>query len=164
MRMIHGIYTTRFTSNGQDFGSGIVVLDGMSLHGGDADYLYKGHNWLQDHHCLEATVQVQNYTDRLNALVGPLSSFELTFTGRTDSQTMRLSGSVNGSDDRTIQVTLTKISDLVDPSRGCFEAACAVVATTVVEAPTMVTRRFPPLTDLLESAEVRRSPRKPRNR
>jgi hypothetical protein len=162
--MIHGIYATRFSSNGQDFGGGIVVIDGMSLHGGDPDYFYTGHYWLQAHHRLEATVQVQNYTGRLNALVGALSSFELTLIGRAESPTMRLAGAVTGQAQRTIQIILTKISDLVDPSRGCFEAACAVVATTVVEAPNMVTRHFPPLTDILESAEVRRSPRKPRNR
>ena len=161
--MIDGIYATRFTSNGQDIGGGIVVIDGNSVHGGDGDYLYKGHYRLQDHRCLQATIRVQNYTGRLNALVGALSSFELTLTGRADSQTMSFSGSVNGADDRTIRITLTKISDLVDPSRSCFEAACAVVATTVVEAPSIVTRRFPPVTDILESAEVRRSPRKPRN-
>ena len=33
---------------------------------------------------MEATVLVQNYTGRLNALIGPLSSFELTLTGMAD--------------------------------------------------------------------------------
>ena len=137
--MIHGIYGTRFTSNGQNMGGGIVVIDGTAIHGGDPDYFYKGHYWLQGDHRLEATVQVQNYTGRLNALVGPLSSFELTLTGRADSKTMRLSGSVKGQAPRSIQITLTRISELIDPSMGCFDAACAVVATTTLDTPDTVT-------------------------
>ena len=162
--MIHGIYGTRFTSNGQDMGGGIVVIDGSSVHGGDPDYLYKGHYWLQDHHCLEATVQVQNYTGRLNALVGPLSSFELTITGRADSQAMHLSGAVTGQPHRTIQIILSKIGDLVDPSMGCFEAACAVVATTVFESPGRNTLHPPQSTDMIEKAEKKRPHHKMRNR
>ena len=139
--MIRGIYGTRFTSNGQDMGGGIVVIDGSAVHGGDPDYLYRGHYWLQDDHRIEATVHVQNYTGRLNALVGPLSSFELTLTGRSDSKTMRLSGFVNGQAPRSIQITLTRISELIDPSMGCFDAACAVVATTNLDTPHSVTPR-----------------------
>ena len=52
-----------------------MVIDGTSVHGGDPDYLYKGQHWLHDNHRIEAIVKVQNYTGRLNALIGPLSSF-----------------------------------------------------------------------------------------
>ena len=161
--MIDGIYRTRFTSNGQDYGGGIVVINGTAVHGGDPDYLYRGQYWLEDQHRIEATVQIQNYTGRLNALIGPLSSFELTLTGMADSQTIRLSGAVNGRSQRTLQIILTKISDLVDPSMGCFDAACAVVATTGFEAPGM--RPHPlQVTGVIEKAEVKRSHRKTRNR
>jgi hypothetical protein len=162
--MIDGIYGTRFTSNGQDIGGGIAVIDGNSVHGGDRDYLYKGHYWLQNHRCLEASIQVQNYTGRLNALVGALSSFELTLTGRAESPTMRLSGAVTGQAQRTIQIILTKISELVDPSMACFEAACAVVAARASEGPGLVTRAPLPLTGIMERAEIKRAPRKPRDR
>ncbi len=53
---------------------------------------------------------------------------------------MRLSGSVNGQHHRTMQIALTRISDLVDPSMGCFDAACAIVASTKFEISRTVTQ------------------------
>lgn len=163
-RMIHGIYGTRFTSNGQDIGGGIVVIDGISIHGGDPDYLYKGQYWLQGNHRIEAIVNVQNYTGRLNALVGHLSSFELTLSGMAEPKLMRLSGSVNGQRHRTIQIALTKISDLVDPSMGCFDAACAIVAGTDLETPCTVTHRTRRSSGRMERSEVKPPRRNSRNR
>jgi hypothetical protein len=162
--MIDGIYGTRFTSNGQDYGGGVVVIDGTAVHGGDPDYLYRGQYWIKDQDSIEATVQVQNYTGRLNALVGPLSSFVLTVTGMADSQTMRLLGAVNGRAQGTIQIILTKISDLVDPSRGCFDAACAVVATAGFEGPGTRSPHPPQVAGMIEKAEVKRLHRKTRSR
>ncbi|MCC2641470.1 MAG: negative regulator,GrlR [Nitrospira sp.] len=161
--MIYGIYGTRFTVNGQDIGGGIVVIDGTSVHGGDSDYLYKGHYCLQDNNRVEATVTVQNYTGQLNALVGPLSSFQLTLAGVAESKIMRLSGYVDRQDHGTIQITLTKISDLADPSMGCFDAACAVVVATGFEAPCMVTRQPPPITGMMDGTETKRPRHKTRN-
>ena len=161
--MIHGIYGARFTSNGQDFVGGIVVIDVTSFHGGDPDYLYTGHYWLQDDYRLEANVQVQNYTGRLNSIVGAPSSFEDTLTGVADSETIRLSGAVAGQVHRTIQITLTKISDLVDPSRGCFEAACAVVASTPVGAACTVSQGTHQPTGL-ERTEAKQARRRTRDR
>ena len=99
-----------------------------------------------------------------NTLVGPLSSFELTLTDMADSKTMRLSGSVNGQDHRPIQITLTRISDLVDPSMGCFDAACAVVASTHLEAACTVPQGTHRPAGMMERTEVKRSHRKTRNR
>jgi hypothetical protein len=127
--MIHGIYRTRFTANGQDMGGGIVVIDETTVHGGDVDYVYTGHYSLNSLHRLAATVQVTNYTGRLNAFLGRRSSFALSITGMADPRTMSLWGSVDGQEHRSIQLTLTRIGSLVDQSMGCFEAACAVVAT-----------------------------------
>ena len=107
---------------------------------------------------------VQNYTGRLNALIGPLSSFELTLTGMADSKTMRLSGFVHGQAHRSIQITLTRISDLVDPSMGCFDAACAVVATTMLGVPGTSTVHHSQVPGMLEGSEVKRLHRKTRKR
>jgi hypothetical protein len=134
--MIHGIYRTRFTANGQDMGGGIVVIDETTVHGGDVDYVYTGHYWLNSLHRLAATVQVTNYTGRLNAFLGRRSSFALSITGMADPRTMSLWGSVDGQEHRSIQLTLTRIGSLVDQSMGCFEAACAVVATGSLESAT----------------------------
>ena len=86
---------------------------------------------LQGHHAT-ATIDAHSKsrtTRPMNPGPGPLSSFELTLTGRADSETMRLWGAVTGQARRTIQIILSKTGDLVDPS-----ASCAAVAATVVGA------------------------------
>ena len=110
--MFTGIYSARFMSNSTPVGSGIVVIDGASLHGGDLDYLYKGKYRLFDGK-LSATVDVENYTGRPNSVLGPLRSFRLTLNGVMASGGLSLSGAVDGRPDLMIRIELTKISDLV---------------------------------------------------
>ncbi|MEP7153016.1 MAG: GrlR family regulatory protein [Nitrospira sp.] len=162
--MTNGIYGVRFTSNGQDIGAGIVMIDGTCLHGGDSDYLYKGQFSLQENSRIEATVNVQNYSGRLSAVVGPFSSFELIVTGALDYKCIRLSGSVHGRDHRTIQIALTKISDLIDPSNSCLIAVGAMVADT-----SLGPLAWSPIpnrgnTTTKESTEVKLPRRRPRTR
>jgi len=111
---IDGVYSARFISNSKEAGAGIVVIDGATLHGGDTDYLYKGkYRFVDDQGGISVTVDVDNYSGRRSAVVGPFDRFRLTLTGKTAQQGFLLSGAVDGYADRTIQIDLKRISDLV---------------------------------------------------
>lgn len=111
--MVHGVYSAQFMSNNNLVGSGIVVIDGASLHGGDLDYLYKGKYRLFDTK-MSATVDVENYTGRPHSVLGPLKSFRLNLNGVTAPHGFSLSGAVDGQPGLMIRIELTKISELVD--------------------------------------------------
>lgn len=129
---MHGIYATRVTSNGQDFVAGIVVIDGTSLHGGDGDFLYTGQYLVLTNQRVQATVKIQNYTGRSNLVMGHVTSSELVLEGMADVNRIHLSGTAELKSQGLIRLTLTKIGNLIDPSMGCFVAACAVVADHVI--------------------------------
>lgn len=112
--VITGIYSARFLSNKDLVGAGIIVIHGDALHGGGFDYLYKGTYRFVDDNMVHATVDIENYTEKPNPVLGLLRSYRLTLSGVAAPQSFTLSGQVEGQPQLMISIELTKIGELFD--------------------------------------------------
>ncbi|MEP6959787.1 MAG: GrlR family regulatory protein [Nitrospirota bacterium] len=109
-----GIYSVRFLSNKDLVGVGIAVIDGTTLHGGGFDYLYKGTYRVADYNMVIATVDLENYSGKPNAVLGLFRFYQLTLSGLATPQVFTLSGQVRGQPQLIVSLELTKIGELVD--------------------------------------------------
>ena len=112
--MITGIYSVRFLSNHDLVGAGTAVIDGTTLHGAGFDYLYKGTYRVADNNMLNATVDLDNFSGKPNAVLGLLRFYQLILSGLATPPVFTLSGQVSGQPHRIIGLELTKIGELVD--------------------------------------------------
>jgi hypothetical protein len=111
--MVSGIYSAQFISNSNHFGTGIVVIDGASLHGGDAAYLYRSKYSLTDNR-ISAAVEVENYSGSPMSVFGPLSYYRLTLNGVIEPHGFILSGAPDGMPNHMVRIELKKIGELID--------------------------------------------------
>ena len=109
---VEGVYAASFLSNLNQYGQGIIVLDGGRVHGGDLDYAYIG-KYSVAHNEIVATVDVANYSGGFTSVLGDLAQYRLTLNGRIRAQEMTVSGKVEGRPDLKIQINLRKISPIV---------------------------------------------------
>ena len=109
---VEGVYAASFLSNLNQYGQGIIVLDGGRIHGGDLDYAYTGKYSFTDNDIV-ATVDVANYSGGFTSVMRDLPHYRLTLNGRIKAHEMTVSGEVEGRPDLKIQINLRKISPLV---------------------------------------------------
>ncbi len=115
--MTPGIYLIGFRSNLMDFGSGLVVVDDGTIHGGDANYAYRGRyqvgGTLLTGTTVTAQIHVSHHTGPLNSVFGPLREFDLNLTGSADENSFTLSGPIAGHPQYTISIKGDKKAPLV---------------------------------------------------
>jgi len=106
-----GIYAVRFKAGNMEAGSGVAVVDGVSVRGGDASYYYKG-TLGKDGSAVSGTLRIHHHTGPLNSIFGPVKEFGLALTGTVQDGTLRLQGHVEGMPQQRIAVEGRKVSDL----------------------------------------------------
>ena len=111
--IVEGVYAARFLSNADQYGEGIVVVDGGRIHGGDLDHVYIGKYSLVNNE-FSASVDVKNYSGRISSVLGPLTHYRLTLNGIiTRAQDITTWGKVQEHPHLAIQINLQKVSQLV---------------------------------------------------
>jgi hypothetical protein len=110
---VEGVYSAHFLSNADQYGEGIVVVDGGRIHGGDLDHVYIGKYTLVSNE-FSATVNVANYSGKFSSVLGPLAQYRLMLNGVVKrAQDISICGKVEERPDISIQINLHKISPLV---------------------------------------------------
>ncbi len=113
---VEGIYAAQFLSNADQYGEGIVVLDGGRIHGGDLDHTYAGRYSLLNNE-FSATVQVTNYSGRISSVLGQLMDYQLALNGTVkEPHDITVRGTVEGRPGLTIQINLHKVRRLIHSS------------------------------------------------
>jgi hypothetical protein len=110
---VDGVYSAHFLSNANQYGEGIVVVDGGRIHGGDLDHVYSGKYSLTDNE-FSARLDVSNHSGNFSSVLGHLAQYRLTLNGKVKKQQdITCRGKVEGRPDLVIQVNLHKLSPLV---------------------------------------------------
>ena len=111
--VVDGVYSAHFLSNANQYGEGVVVVDGGRIHGGDLDHVYIGKYSLANNE-FSATLDVSNHSGRFSSVLGPLAHYRLTLNGKMKKQQdITCRGTVQERPELAIQVNLHKISPLV---------------------------------------------------
>jgi hypothetical protein len=110
---VEGVYVAHFMSNADQYGEGVVVVDGGRIHGGDLDHVYVGKYSLANNE-FSASLDVSNHSGRFSSVLGPLAHYRLTVNGKVKKQQdITCRGTVEERPDVAIQINLHKISALV---------------------------------------------------
>ena len=88
---LEGLWTARFKSNFQTFGTGVVVFTKGRILGGDHSYYYDGSTTL-DGSKLQADIKVVRFNEAGMAIFGNLNSFNLKVIGDIHANKMELHG------------------------------------------------------------------------
>lgn len=111
--VVEGVYAAQFLSNTDQYGEGIVVVDGGRIHGGDLDHVYIGTYSLANNE-FSANLDVSNHSGKFSSVLGPLMHYRLTLNGKVKKQQdITCRGKVEGRPDLAIKINLHKISPLV---------------------------------------------------
>jgi len=90
--MLDGLWTATFQSNQQTLGSGVVVITGDTILGGDGVYYYEGSLSIEGE-IGTIVLNINRYGPGLG-LFGNLERFSLQLSGRIASGEIRLAGFV----------------------------------------------------------------------
>jgi len=82
--MIDGIYLVTFSSNSNDFGSGIAVFKGNSVNGGDHGYLYTGNKSEQDGQ-FNSCLKIKQWNPSVQSVFGSAKEFVLELNGSSSA-------------------------------------------------------------------------------
>ncbi len=109
---VEGVYVAHFLSNADQYGEGIVVVEGGKIHGGDLDHVYIGKYALGNNEFL-ATLDVSNHSGRFSSVLGTLAQYRLTLKGKVkQQQDITCHGTVVERPGLAIQINLRKLSAL----------------------------------------------------
>ncbi|MBS1717792.1 MAG: hypothetical protein JSS72_08680 [Armatimonadetes bacterium] len=105
---MEGFWTCTFEGI-QGFGTGVVVLIGGKLFGGDTGYTYTG-SYTVSGSTLEAKVHVEQYVGGIPSVMGQ-TNFNLELRGAANGNQIVIAGSVPGTP-MLFRGTMTKRSEL----------------------------------------------------
>jgi hypothetical protein len=83
--MRNGIYSVTFSSNQGKQGSGVAIVTGDMIYGGDAGYYYKGSIQTEGQTAI-ARIQVARHQAREESIFGPLNDFTLEVSGTPNDE------------------------------------------------------------------------------
>lgn len=109
--MRNGIYSVKFSSSTQDFGTGVIVVNNDTINGGDLGYLYTGVLTSQDDK-LSGVVKVKRWNTSGVSVFGSLQEFDLMLTGLVVEKLIKLSGHVVGKPSMGLTASCEFLSDL----------------------------------------------------
>lgn len=111
--LLSGIYQVNFRSNLGDFGTGLIVAQRGTIHGGDNTYLYTGF-YSSYESTIIVKVTIKHYRGQLDSIFGPLKNFNLELKGSGNANSFSLTGTVTANPSLRITLTGSKVSQLVD--------------------------------------------------
>ena len=116
--MLNGIYSTNFAGS-VTAGSGVVIIDGGRIMGGDSLFVYRGKHRPDEKNGITAVIDVEKHNDTLLSIFGDQKDFRLNLNGvvAADGKSLTLSGQVEGKPHLMIVMKLTKLSDLIDEEK-----------------------------------------------
>jgi hypothetical protein len=107
------LWTISFKSNNQDFGSGVITLDGDQIYGGDVGYYYLG-KFVTTGNSISASATITKHNPSVVSIFGNFTSFKLALTGNgsiSDGH-FSLSGHVEEYPQMTMTATMRKLVNL----------------------------------------------------
>ena len=90
--------------------SGLVVLKGGAVNGGDDGFVYRG-TYKAEGQKVTAEIAVSKHNPGAQSVFGPIDNYTLALTGTTEGNSFTLSGGVTGRKDLTIEIRGTRLSD-----------------------------------------------------
>lgn len=114
------LWSVHFSSPSLIFGSGIVLMDGDSIMGGDGTFYYLG-KCTSNGSSVFANVDIIQHSPGMS-IFGNLSEFTLVLTGNKSLDYITFSGNILHQSQFKISGTMKKISEL-DKNSAC-QAAC----------------------------------------
>ena len=112
--MISGIFTAAFRSNQGKMGTGVAIISGGFVHGGDDAFYYRGKYKLEDVNKFSGKIEVVKYSEQSVSVLGPLTHYNLILNGIVNDTGFELSGQVEGKPNLMITITLKKVDDLIE--------------------------------------------------
>lgn len=109
--MSKALWSVQFFSNMQDFGSGVVILDGDQAVGGDHGYYYHGKCVISGN-SVSAVISVKRHNPKITSVFGNLESFTIALTGNVAGDQISLAGEVQGYPQAKITGTMKKALNL----------------------------------------------------
>ena len=110
---VDGVYVAHFMSKSEQYGQGIVVVDGGRIHGGDLDHVYVGKYALENDE-FSASLDVSNHSGTFTSVLGSLPHYRLALNGKVKKQQdITCRGTVEERPGLAIQINLHKVSPLV---------------------------------------------------
>ena len=110
--MDNGIYSIIFRSSIGEFGGGLVVIDEGKIHGGNTKYIIKGFSTKKGN-VVEAEIKVEHYQGPLDSIFGEIEEYSLILSGKSEPESLQLTGYMKEKTDMKIEVDGIKVSDLV---------------------------------------------------
>lgn len=105
------LWSIRFSSNSQGFGSGVIILDENQVVGGDHGYYYIGNCTFSDS-TITASVTITRHNLGVTSIFGNLESVNLSLSGTIHGEQIQLSGNVKEYPQMTVQATMCKLKTL----------------------------------------------------
>lgn len=112
--MTEGMYFVQFASSIGVVGEGLIVLANGLIHGGDAQYLYRG-TYAQYGDSIVANLVVSHYRGIPNSVFGPLRTFRLTLRGTYGNNVLSLVGNVVENSSFVISISGSKVAEIYKP-------------------------------------------------
>lgn len=110
--MAKSLWAISFKSS-NDYGSGVITLDGDQVYGGDHGYYYLGICTVSGN-SINATVTVKKHNPAITSIFGNLSSFSLSLSGSGDINAghLTLTGNIVEYPQAKMTATMRKLETL----------------------------------------------------
>lgn len=105
------LWSIKFGSSMHDFGSGVVVLDGDQVVGGDEGYYYLGKCTISED-SVSVLIAVTKHNLAIPSVFGNINSFNLTLNGNINGDIISLSGHVEERPHMQLTAIIKKIVNL----------------------------------------------------
>lgn len=109
--MLEALWSVKFISNIEGFGSGVAVLETGRLLGGDTQYFYIG-SYNVENGIANATVTVTHYAGPSMSLFGQAKEVTLKLTGKPEHSEFDLQGFVVENPALNIRIHFTRRAEL----------------------------------------------------
>ncbi|MBU4388723.1 MAG: hypothetical protein KKB23_04205 [Proteobacteria bacterium] len=109
--MFDGLWTVEFISTINQYGSGVLIVNGDKLLGGDDGYYYSG-TWTIRGNTIEATIAVLKHNPNSISVFGNIDHFQLNLIGEIDEYQFNATGTIVNNPQAQIKVVGTKREDL----------------------------------------------------
>ncbi len=110
--MEKSLWAINFISNSRSFGSGVVIIDGNQITGGDGGYYYIG-NCIFTGNTITASAVITKHNSQVISIFGDLPSINLSLSGTVNGNEIQLSGHITEIPQMTMQATMRKLTTLV---------------------------------------------------
>jgi rRNA processing protein Gar1 len=110
---IEALWSVEFSSNVGSIGAGVAVFETGRVLGGDSAFMYVG-SYKTDNGTVHSDIHVTKYNNigHMQSIFGPLTSFHIKVSGKTDPQSMVLTGVVVEQPQLQITIKATRRAEL----------------------------------------------------